>query len=215
MLEDRPGPDEPDAGDDLGGDAGGIDRCAGEPVGGDDGEECRSQRHKRMRPKTGGLAMQLALEPDDRPKDEAEHQATGELELEVEAELGGQRATSSPCMDASSPVADSSSDHHAEIQAWSNPATRTRTSQIVTKPSSSGRAAGSTGPALARSASMRDHTMRRTPIASRTAIRSAKVPTSASPMRRAGRVSRSRRPPTSEAHRIGGGSASPRRTQRT
>lgn len=68
-----------------------------------------------MGAEAGGLAMQLSFEADQRPQQQAEREATRQLEFKSKAELGGQRCAS--CASGRTcAAAPSSSDHHVETQ---------------------------------------------------------------------------------------------------
>ena len=86
VLEDGSRADEADAGDDLGGDAGGVDGRAPVAIAGNDGEQRGSQRHQAVGAEAGGLSVQLALEADDRPQREPGDQANRELDLRPDGE---------------------------------------------------------------------------------------------------------------------------------
>ena len=73
--EDDAASDETDAGHDLGGDAGRVERCVGlgehvtEPVDADEHEDRGPHPHQRVGTKAGGLLGQFALESDRRGED--------------------------------------------------------------------------------------------------------------------------------------------------
>src|SRR4026208_2281406 len=94
---------------------------AGQPVARKDVEGPRPERHQRMGPEPGRLAMELALEADGRAQDETERQAACQLGTEAEAKMRGQTLTSCAPGVAASGSAPSSRDHQVETQTWSAP----------------------------------------------------------------------------------------------
>jgi hypothetical protein len=71
LLDDRPGPQEPDTGYDLSRDPGGIGGDTNtlsfehfEAVGADEGEERRAESHEDVGPESGGLIEILTFEAD-------------------------------------------------------------------------------------------------------------------------------------------------------
>lgn len=67
-AEDCAGPEEADAGHDLGGDVGGVDACVAElvpeAVGVNKRQQCRAGGYERVSAHAGELSVELALEPD-------------------------------------------------------------------------------------------------------------------------------------------------------